>query len=67
MGTNDDPLLTINQLSARWSVPVAGIYQMNHAGRAPRRIRIGRTVRYRLSDVIAWENSRAIEGSAVSA
>jgi excisionase family DNA binding protein len=49
-----DPLLSPAQLSAYAGVPLATIYQMNSRGTGPRRIRVGKHVRYRKSDVDAW-------------
>ena len=50
--------LSPEDLAAREGVPVATIYQWNRLGTGPRYMRIGRHARYRLSDVISWENSR---------
>lgn len=50
--------LTITDLAEREGVPPATIYQWNSRGTGPRFMKIGRHVRYRLADVIAWENSR---------
>ncbi|MFE2428436.1 helix-turn-helix transcriptional regulator [Streptomyces sp. NPDC059373] len=53
--------LTIDDLAEREGVPKETIYQWNSRGRGPRYLRIGRHVRYRLADVIAWEDARAVE------
>jgi excisionase family DNA binding protein len=45
-------------LAARLGVSVFTIYQWNSAGTGPRRMRVGRHVRYRLADVEAWERQR---------
>ncbi|MGH3768768.1 MAG: helix-turn-helix transcriptional regulator [Pseudonocardiaceae bacterium] len=56
--------LTIKGLAEREDVPVATVYQWNTKGTSPRYLRIGRHVRYRLADVIAWENERYAGGGA---
>jgi excisionase family DNA binding protein len=50
--------LTITDLAEREGVPVTTVYQWNSRGDGPRYMRIGRHVRYKLADVIAWEESR---------
>lgn len=50
--------LTVSDLAAREGVPEGTVYQWNSRGTGPRYMIIGRHVRYRLADVIAWENSR---------
>jgi excisionase family DNA binding protein len=57
-----DKHLTIQDLAERVGVPVATVYQWNTKGTAPRYLRIGRHVRYRLADVITWENERCVVG-----
>lgn len=37
------------------------LYYQNHVGRGPRRIKIGKRVVYRRSDVDAWLDSLAVE------
>jgi excisionase family DNA binding protein len=54
----DNELMTIEQLAEYLQRPVRTLYQWNYTGEGPRRIRIGRTVRYRRSDVEAWLNKR---------
>ncbi|WP_433138694.1 helix-turn-helix transcriptional regulator [Actinomadura nitritigenes] len=58
--------LTPEQLAEREGVPIETVYQWNSRGTGPRRMKIGRYVRYRLADVIAWENTQYVEtgGSA---
>ena len=57
----DDRNLTTEELADRERVPLATVHQWNHRGVGPRRMRVGKRILYRLSDVIAWEDSRAIE------
>jgi predicted DNA-binding transcriptional regulator AlpA len=48
------------ELAERYDLPLETIYSWNKARTGPRFMKIGRHVRYRLVDVIAWENSRTI-------
>lgn len=57
--TADKPL-TPAELAERYGVPVSTVYRWNYSGTAPRRILVGRHVRYRLADVEAWEESRQV-------
>jgi len=56
--SKSDKHLTAGDLAEREHVPLATIYQWNSRGTGPRFMKIGRHVRYRLADVVAWENSR---------
>ena len=53
--------LTPGDLAEREGVPLKTVYQWNSTGVGPRYLRIGRHVRYKLADVIAWENERYAE------
>ena len=57
-------LITTDDLAERCGVPVATIYAWNHKGTGPRRIRIGKHVRYRPEDVEAWLERQADQPSA---
>lgn len=50
--------LTRKELAARWKMPPATLAQWAHGRRGPRYGLFGRHVRYRLSDVIAWEEAQ---------
>lgn len=50
-----DCLLTTGQLAKRYTVPASTIYRWRACGDAPRAIRVGKHLRFRLSDVLAWE------------
>lgn len=54
----DDKHLTPEDLAEREGVPLSTIYVWNSRGLGPRYMRIGRHVRYKLRDVIEWENER---------
>jgi excisionase family DNA binding protein len=63
----DEKHLTIADLAEREGVPVTTIYQWNSRGDGPRYLKIGRHVRYRLADVLAWENTRYAGGGPEAA
>lgn len=50
--------LSPEDLAARERVPLQTVYGWNRDRTGPRFMKIGRHVRYRLADVLAWENSR---------
>lgn len=58
--TPASPWLTIEDLAARWGLPVATIRNFNTSasGKAPRRVRFGKRVRYHIDDVIEFEQQR---------
>jgi len=56
----EDKHLSPEQLAEREGVPVMTVYGWNKTGDGPKRMKIGRHVRYRLADVIAWEDSRLV-------
>jgi excisionase family DNA binding protein len=49
-----EPLLTTAELANYLGVPVATIYDWRVDGKGPRGIRIGRSVKFAVSDVQAW-------------
>lgn len=53
-----DEWITRPELSDRLRVPVTTLNQWASQGKGPRYARFGRHCRYRLSDVIAWENAQ---------
>ena len=50
--------LSVAGLAERYDVPVPTIYAWIHKGTAPPSLKIGRYRRFRLSDVLAWEDER---------
>ena len=52
--------LSPQALAEREGVPLETVYGWNKTRTGPRYMKIGRHVRYRLADVVAWENSRTI-------
>ena len=53
--------LTAMQLAERWGINVGTLANWRCYQRGPIHIRVGKAIRYRLSDVIAYERANAIE------
>jgi predicted DNA-binding transcriptional regulator AlpA len=51
-------------LAARFGVPLATVYGWNSKGTGPRFMRLGKHVRYKLEDVLAWENEQYADQAA---
>lgn len=49
-----EPLIGIDQLSEYLGVPVATIYDWRVSGKGPCGIRVGRHLRFAISDVVEW-------------
>lgn len=49
-----EPVLTTSELAAHLGVPVQTIHDLRHCGRGPRGFRVGRELRYRLSEIESW-------------
>ncbi|MFW0170515.1 helix-turn-helix transcriptional regulator [Rothia sp. P4278] len=59
VGPTEDAILTVKELAAREKVSVNTVRQWRMRGEDPRSfVAGGRYVRYRLSDVLAWEEQR---------
>jgi predicted DNA-binding transcriptional regulator AlpA len=58
--------LTPEDLARREGVLVSTVYRWNSDSTGPRRLKIGKHVRYRLVDVEAWETQR-LSNQAVNA
>jgi len=54
-----EPMLTPQELAAFLVVPVTTVYRWNSEGTGPRRVRIGKHVRYRRQDVESWIDQQA--------
>lgn len=50
-------LWTVEDVSAYLGVPVKTLYQWRHLGSGPAARRVGRYIRYRPADVVAWFDS----------
>ena len=49
-----EPVLTTSELAEYLGVQVQAIYDLRADGRGPSGIRVGREIRYRVSDVVCW-------------
>lgn len=49
-----EPVYTTPELAAHLGVPVQAIHDLRHSGRGQRGFRVGRELRYHLSEVQAW-------------
>ena len=49
-----DPLLSIDELAEYPGVPIKTIYEWRQSGRGPVGIRMGRHLKFAVSDVRAW-------------
>ncbi len=54
-------LVSPQQLADYLGVPVGAIYAWNHYGTGPKRLKIGRHVRYRRIDIERWLTERETE------
>jgi predicted DNA-binding transcriptional regulator AlpA len=50
--------LDVPQLADRWGVSVKVVYGLRYRNDCPPAVRIGRELRWRLEDVVAWEDAR---------
>ena len=55
-----DKHLSPAELAEREGVPLETVYLWNRKGTGPQRMRLGIHVRYRVADVIEWEQSRIV-------
>lgn len=49
-----DPVVTLSHLAAQLGVSVQTLYDLRSQGRGPRGFRVGRELRFRVSEVDAW-------------
>ena len=49
-----DPVVTLAQLAAQLGVTVQTLYDLRSQGRGPRGFRVGRELRFRVSEVDSW-------------
>lgn len=49
-----EPLVTLPELAGLLRVPVATVYRWRRYGRGPRGYRVGRGIRFRVSEVEEW-------------
>jgi excisionase family DNA binding protein len=53
-GLGLEPVLTTSELAEYVGVQVQAIYDLRTDGRGPSGMRVGREIRYRVSDVVGW-------------
>jgi excisionase family DNA binding protein len=58
-----EPLLTVDEAAAWLSISPATLRYWRHVGRGPRSLSVGTAIRYRTSDIEAWLEAGAREGS----
>jgi excisionase family DNA binding protein len=58
-----DPLLSINELAEYLGVPIKTIYEWRQSGRGPVGIRMGRHLKFAVSDVRALGSTRSASRS----
>jgi hypothetical protein len=59
LGTPEE-ILTADEVVARYKLKsLESLYVMRSRGNGPRAFRVGKELRFRLSDLRAWEESRA--------
>jgi hypothetical protein len=60
----NETFLTEEELAARWSLSAKTLRNSRVAGRLLGFVKIGRSVRYRLSDVIAFEQQNSVRSTS---
>ncbi|WP_138843656.1 helix-turn-helix transcriptional regulator [Rhodococcus pyridinivorans] len=64
MQASADRFLSRQEVADRYGIPARTLDQWASLGKGPRFIKIGRYARYRLEDVVAWENAQQMGGDA---
>lgn len=57
--TDTEAFLSVENLASRYQVSEATVHQWLYKGTAPRSLKIGRYRRFRMEDVLAWEEAQA--------
>lgn len=60
--TTASPWLTIEQLADRLQTTVQATYKLRHLGKLPPAVRVGKSLRFHVDDVIAWERTQRAAG-----
>ncbi|RSN71339.1 DNA-binding protein [Actinomadura sp. WAC 06369] len=53
--------LSVADLAEREGVAIDTVYGWNRRGEGPRYMKIGRSCRYRIEDVLKWEETRLVD------
>ena len=62
-----DPLLSIEELAEYLGVPITTIYDWRVDGKGPCGVRVGRHVKFTVSEVLAWiDEQRTVSARAAS-
>ena len=56
------PWLTIEQFAGRLQTTVQAVYKLRHLGKAPRAAKVGKSLRFHVDDVAAWERDQREAG-----
>ncbi|MBM4653537.1 helix-turn-helix domain-containing protein [Rhodococcus hoagii] len=64
MRTSEDYWLSRDEVADRLKLPVKTLAQWASQKKGPKYSVIGRYTRYKMSDLIAWENAQATGGAA---
>ena len=59
-----DPLVTAGQAAAYLSVAESSLEKWRMHGRGPKYVKLGRAVRYRISDLNAWVSESTVASTA---
>jgi hypothetical protein len=62
--SGDETFLTDEELAARWHVSPKTLRNARVAGRLIGFVKIGRSIRYRLSEVIAFEEQNSVRSTS---
>lgn len=60
MTESNDQLLTPAELAEYLALPISTIYRWNYHDKGPRRCKIGKHVRYRMTDVQRWLDDQTL-------
>jgi len=59
--TEEERLLTTVDLAERWRVTPKYVADLRQRGEGPLVLRLGRCVRYRLTEILAWEEGQVTD------
>lgn len=59
---NDDRFLSSRELAKRWGISIDTLRNWRYLDKGPEYTKVGHSVRYRMSDVVEYENNGQAEG-----